>query len=70
MEKLHRGVTYWEVTGGYTGQTRYMLISTIYRPQVNEVKRIVANTDPEAFLTIGLSHQALGRGFTPFRKPS
>ena len=68
MEKLHRGVTSWPVKGGYTGQTRYMLMSTIYRPQVNEVKRIVANTDPDAFLTIGLSHQALGRGFTPFRK--
>lgn len=67
METLERGVTSWEVKGGYTGQKHYMLMSTIYRPQVNEVKRIVADIDPNAFLTIALSHQALGRGFTPFR---
>ena len=67
MEQLHRGVTYWEVTGGYTGDTRYLVLCTIYRPQVNRVKRLVADTDPSAFLTIGLSHQAFGNGFVPFR---
>ena len=67
MQKLERGVTYWEVTGGYTSQKRYLVLCTIYRPQVNQVKRIVADTDPEAFVTIGLSHQALGNGFVPFR---
>ncbi len=67
MQELHRGVTYWEVTGGYTGETRYLVLCTIYRPQVNRVKRLVADTDPAAFLTIGLSHQAFGNGFVPFR---
>ena len=69
MEQLHRGATYWEVKGGYTGQKRYLVFCTIYRPQVNQVKRLVANIDPYAFLTIGLSHQALGKGFVPFRAP-
>lgn len=67
IETLRRGVTYWEVTGGYSGQKRYLVLSTIYRPQVNQVKRVVADIDPEAFLTIGMSHQALGKGFVPFR---
>lgn len=67
MEQLHRGVTYWQVTGGYSGQSRYLVLCTIYRPQVNQVKRLVANTDPYAFLTIGLSHQAFGNGFVPLR---
>ena len=68
IETVHRGVSYWEVTGGYTGQKRYLVTCTVYRPQVNEVKETVAAVDPEAFLTIGISHQALGKGFAPLRK--
>lgn len=65
-DRLHRGVSYWEITGGYTGQKRYMVVSTIYRPQVNDVKRVVADVDPHAFLTIGVAHQAMGNGFGAF----
>ena len=68
MDRLGRGVSYWDVTGGYTGKTHSMLLCTVYRPQVNDVKRIVAEVDPEAFLTIGVSHQAVGQGFMSLRK--
>ncbi|MFQ5400944.1 MAG: YitT family protein [Anaerolineae bacterium] len=68
MAQLHRGVSYWEVTGGYTGKKHAMLLCTMYRPQVNDVKRIVAEVDPEAFLTIGVSHQALGEGFLSLKR--
>lgn len=65
MVHLHRGVSYWEVTGGFTGQTRYLVLCTVTRPQVGQVKQLVAQTDPEAFVTIGVSHEAMGAGFTP-----
>ena len=65
MVHLHRGVSYWEVTGGFTGQTRYLVLCTITRPQVGQVKQLVAQTDPDAFVTIGVSHEAMGAGFTP-----
>lgn len=65
MVHLHRGVSYWEVTGGFTGQKRFLVQTTVTRPQVGEVKRAVARIDPEAFLTIGVSHEAMGAGFTP-----
>jgi len=68
MGRLGRGVSYWDVTGGYTGQTHSMLLCTVYRPQVNDVKRIVAEVDPAAFLTIGVSHQAVGQGFMSLGK--
>ncbi|MEZ4646981.1 MAG: YitT family protein [Chloroflexota bacterium] len=61
--EVHRGVSYWQVTGGYTGDLRYMVMCTVYRPQVNLVKRVAAEVEPEAFVTIGVSHQALGKGF-------
>jgi uncharacterized membrane-anchored protein YitT (DUF2179 family) len=67
MTGLGRGVTQWQVAGGYTGQAHSMLMCTIYRPQVNNLKRIVASTDPTAFVTIGVAHQALGSGFGPLR---
>ncbi|MCA9956174.1 MAG: YitT family protein, partial [Anaerolineales bacterium] len=65
LAQLHRGVSYWEVTGGYTGQKRYLVQTTVTRPQVGEVKQAVARIDPEAFVTIGVSHEAMGAGFSP-----
>lgn len=65
LAQLHRGVSYWEVTGGYTGQKRYLVQTTVTRPQVGEVKQAVARIDPDAFVTIGVSHEAMGAGFAP-----
>lgn len=67
---LSRGVSYWEVTGGYSGHQHYLVTCTVSRPQVAKVKRLVAEVDPEAFVTIAVGHQALGKGFTPLRKPN
>lgn len=44
-----------------------MLMCTIYRPQVNDLKRIISQLDPNAFVTIGGTHQALGGGFIPLK---
>ncbi len=63
MNELGRGVSQWQITGSYTGETRSMLMCTIYRPQVNSLKRIISQSDPNAFVTIGVAHQALGSGF-------
>ena len=70
IESLGRGVSFWEVTGAYTGSSHYMLSCTVYRSQVNELRRVVAEADPDAFVTIGISHQALGQGFLPLLKRS
>ncbi len=64
-EHLGRGATFWTVTGGYSKQSRGMVLCTVGRPQVNELKRVVGETDREAFLTIGVSHQAYGGNFLP-----
>lgn len=64
MNGLDRGVSYWEGTGGYTGETRTVILCTIYRPQVNDLKRIVHEVDPNAFVSIGITQEVLGYGFT------
>lgn len=64
MTALGRGASQWQITGSYTGEAHSMLMCTIYRPQVNDLKRVIAEVDPQAFVTIGVAHQALGSGFS------
>lgn len=67
MAGLGRGVSHWQITGSYMDEAHSMLLCTVYRPQVNDVKRIVATVDPAAFVVIGMAHQALGAGFMPLK---
>ncbi|MGL4649347.1 MAG: YitT family protein, partial [Caldilineaceae bacterium] len=63
MAELGRGVSYWEVLGGYTHEKRTVVLCTFYRPQLSELRRIVGRIDPTAFITIGVVQQAVGKGF-------
>jgi uncharacterized membrane-anchored protein YitT (DUF2179 family) len=60
-------VSYWEAVGGFTGEKRTVVLCTIYRPQVGDLKRLVAQRDPDAFVMIGTTQEALGKGFTELR---
>src|SRR6056297_539322 len=60
MTGLKKGVTEWEVAGGYTGSRRTMIYCIIRRSQVNDLKYIVGQTDQNAFVVIGVAHQAFG----------
>jgi uncharacterized membrane-anchored protein YitT (DUF2179 family) len=64
MDGFGRGVSRWQITGGYSDEAHAMLMCTIYRSQVNELKCFVTGVDPSAFVVIGMAHQALGGGFT------
>ncbi len=68
IDKLHRGASFWEITGAFTGETHYVVWCTVSRPQVNDLKRAVTAVDPHAFITIGISHEAVGYGFSPTQK--
>lgn len=65
IEHLRRGVSGWDVKGMYTGQTRHMLYVSIARSQVHELKEVVLQRDPKAFVVIGQGHMAYGEGFKP-----
>ncbi|MFA5699688.1 MAG: YitT family protein [Desulfuromonas sp.] len=60
LSELGRGISYWEVTGGYSDRNYTMLFCTITRSQVQDLKAIVAENDPEAFLVVGVAQQAVG----------
>ena len=64
LEELGRGLTFWEGFGGYTEESRTIILCTVYRPQVNELKQIVHRIDPTAFVVIDTTQQAIGEGFS------
>lgn len=65
MTEMERGVTILPGTGGYTGQSRPVLYCVISRAEVAQIKEIVKQADPRAFMVIGQAHEALGEGFRP-----
>jgi uncharacterized membrane-anchored protein YitT (DUF2179 family) len=67
IEELERGVTYLEGRGAYTGNSRPVLYCVVNRTEIAALKSIVHEADPEAFMVIGVAHEALGEGFRPLK---
>ena len=65
---MERGLTILAGTGGYTGEARPVLYCVITRSEVNQLKSLVREIDPQAFMVIGAVHEALGEGFNPLEK--
>jgi uncharacterized membrane-anchored protein YitT (DUF2179 family) len=68
LDDMQRGVTILQGTGAYTKSTRPVLYCVITRSEVSQLKTIVREVDPLAFLVIGQAHEALGEGFKPLKK--
>jgi uncharacterized membrane-anchored protein YitT (DUF2179 family) len=67
LEELERGVTILQGTGAYTRTDRPVLYCVINRSEVAQLKAIVREVDPQAFLVIGQAYEALGEGFKPLK---
>ena len=67
LEELERGATILEGAGAYTGEARPVLYCVITRAEVSTLKAIVNEIDPQAFMVIGIAHEALGEGFKPIK---
>ncbi len=63
LHEMERGVTCLSGKGAYTGQERDVLYVVISRSEVNQLKALVRETDPGAFIVIGQAHEAIGEGF-------
>lgn len=67
MDVLERGVTILSGTGGFTGENRPVLYCVVTRSEVNQLKELVKEIDPKAFMVIGVTHEAMGEGFKPLK---
>jgi uncharacterized membrane-anchored protein YitT (DUF2179 family) len=68
LTNLERGVTVLEGTGAYTNKDRPVLYCVITQSETHQLKALVQEIDPDAFMVIGHVHEALGEGFKPFKK--
>lgn len=66
-EDLQRGVTMWPGVGLYSGEPRRILFCAVSRAEVGQLKAIIREVDPRAFVVIGQAHEALGEGFRPLQ---
>ncbi len=62
-EELGRGVTMLYGRGAYSGQEKMVLLCAIKKQQILELKNIVKQTDPDAFIIISESREVHGYGF-------
>lgn len=67
MQELERGVTILSATGGYTGEQRNVIYCVVSTMEVNRLKILVHDIDPDAFMVIGQAQEALGEGFRPLK---
>ena len=61
---IDRGCTRLMAEGTYSGKPVGTLICILSRTEAPRLKKIVAEIDPHAFVTVCDVHEALGRGFT------
>lgn len=68
--KLGRGSTYLYSQGTYSGQDSKVVLVAIYPKQIAELKDLVMEIDPTAFVILQDAHQVLGDGFSKHSKDS
>lgn len=67
-EHLHRGVTFLEGEGYYTREHTRVVMTALPNKQLPELKQLVTEADPHAFIIIQDSHNILGEGFQKYSK--
>ena len=67
-QKLDRGVTFLHGEGAYTGTQTKVVLTAVKKQQLADLKRLVVETDPDAFIIVQEAHQVLGDGFSRYSK--
>lgn len=68
MLELGRGVTTFYGRGEYTNRERLILLVIVDRSEITQLKNIVLESDPRAFVVISDAHEVLGEGFKSMEK--
>ena len=63
MAELHRGVTFLHGTGAFSGRDKDVILCVIKQRQIVELRRLVEQTDPAAFMIVCDSREVFGQGF-------
>ena len=68
--KLDRGATYLHAQGSYSGTETKVVLAAVKKQQITELKELVMEIDPGAFVIVQEAHQVLGDGFSRFSRNS
>ena len=60
LTNLYRGLTIMDGVGGYSNDQRNVLITVISRYELNEVKNLITEVDPSAFVNITETIEVMG----------
>ena len=69
-DKLERGATYLHGEGTYSRQATKVVLTAVKKQQIAELKELVVEIDPDAFVIVQEAHQVLGDGFLRYSKDS
>ena len=68
--RLDRGATYLLAEGSYTRKETKVVLAAVKKQQLAELKELVMQIDPNAFVIVQEAHQVLGDGFSRYHKNS
>ena len=67
-EQLDRGATFLHGEGTYTKESTKVILTAVKKQQVSDLKQLVVDIDPGAFIIVQEAHQVLGDGFAKHSK--
>lgn len=68
MTHLERGVTFFDGEGAYSKHPKKIIYIVVTPREIREVKQIVHQVDPKAFVSVSNVHEVSGEGFS-YGKP-
>lgn len=66
--RLDRGATFLHGEGSYSGTETRVILTAVKKQQLAELKALVVEIDPQAFIIVQEAHQVLGDGFSRYSK--
>lgn len=69
-DKLERGATFLHGEGTYSRKQTKVVLTAVKKQQIAELKELVVEIDPDAFIIVQEAHQVLGDGFIRYSKDS
>lgn len=68
LQQMNRGVTKVEATGMYTGKDRSVLMCAVTVTEFSQIKSLIKEEDPDAFIILVPARGVMGEGFEPLEK--
>lgn len=67
-DDLQRGSTFLDGQGVYSGKETKVILTAVKKQQIADLKQLVVEIDPDAFIIVQEAHQVLGDGFARYSK--